>query len=109
MATGDAKLQGWFTGRLPDDWFTGSPEVTYDRDEILVLGTLAEPDARPRRPTPRNAGPRLGARVEQFREDTRQQRMRIADEAEQRFGRKVAWGVELRRRSKRSSPTSACP
>ena len=92
MATGDAKLQGWFTGRLPDAWFTGSPEVTYDRDEILVLGTLAEPkqakeaDAEERRAA-------LGARLQGFREDTRQQRMRIADEAEQRFGRKVAWGA----------------
>ncbi len=41
----DSKLQGWFAGRLPDGWFVGVPDVTYDRDEILVWGTLAEPDA----------------------------------------------------------------
>ena len=35
---------GWFAGRLPDGWFLGAPDVTYDRDEILVLGALAEPD-----------------------------------------------------------------
>src|SRR5581483_12469021 len=33
------------------------------------------------------------ARIQGHREDTRQHRMRIADEAEARFGRKVAWGA----------------
>jgi hypothetical protein len=33
------------------------------------------------------------ARIQGFREDTRQHRMRIADEAQHRFGRKVAWGA----------------
>ena len=39
------------------------------------------------------APPPCAARIEGFREDTREARMRIADEAEQRFGRKVAWGA----------------
>ena len=38
------KLQGWFAGALPDDWFTGGPEVTVDNDEVLVIGHLPEPD-----------------------------------------------------------------
>jgi len=33
------------------------------------------------------------ARIQGFREDTRALRMRIADEAEARFARKVAWGA----------------
>jgi hypothetical protein len=33
------------------------------------------------------------ARIQRFREDTREQRMRIADEAENNTGRKVAWGA----------------
>ena len=37
-------LTGWFAGRLPDEWFTKAPEVTTDREEILVVGRLAEPD-----------------------------------------------------------------
>src|SRR3954471_16296962 len=37
-------LEGWFVGRLPGEWFTGAPEVTFDRDEILVVGTLSDPD-----------------------------------------------------------------
>ena len=36
-------LAAWFAGRLPDDWFTAAPEVTADREEVLVVGTLAEP------------------------------------------------------------------
>src|SRR4029450_2061584 len=85
-------LEGWFTGRLPSDWFTGPIEVTFDRDEILGVGTLAEPEL------PQDAGPEtraasVEARISGFREDTRAQRMRIADEAERRFGRKISWGA----------------
>ncbi|HYQ33931.1 MAG TPA: hypothetical protein VEQ83_12010, partial [Lapillicoccus sp.] len=28
----------WLTGRLPDGWFTGPPEISIDRDEIVVVG-----------------------------------------------------------------------
>jgi hypothetical protein len=37
-------LEGWFAGRLPDEWFSGPASVTADREEILVVGTLAEPE-----------------------------------------------------------------
>jgi hypothetical protein len=87
-----AKLQGWFAGRLPDAWFTSAPEVVYDRDEILVCGTLAEPDAGAGADDATKTAARL-ARIQGFREDTRPSRMRIADEAEARFGRKVAWAA----------------
>src|ERR1039458_5775198 len=36
-------LRGWFTGRLPGDWYTAPPEVTIDREEITVLGALTDP------------------------------------------------------------------
>ena len=39
----EQKLRGWFTGRLPQDWFTGPVEVAVDREEITVVGTLALP------------------------------------------------------------------
>ena len=85
-------LEGWFAGRLPAEWFVGPIDVSFDRDEILVVGTLAEPEL------PQDAGPETRtaaaeARISGFREDTRTQRMRIADEAERRFGRKVSWGA----------------
>jgi hypothetical protein len=86
------QLQGWFAGRVPDGWFTGPPEVDVDRDEILVVGTIGEPDLGAEADDAARQAARR-ARIEGYREDTRQQRMRIADEAEARFGRKVAWGA----------------
>jgi hypothetical protein len=86
------ELSGWFAGRIPAGWFQGPPKVTADREEIYVEGTLSEPDL------PADAGPEareaaLAARISGFREDTRGRRMRIADEAQRRFGRKVSWGA----------------
>src|SRR4051812_23116887 len=75
-------VAGWFRGRCPDEWFTEPPEVTVDREEVLVVGRVPVPDA----------AAALG-RAKRFREDTRDARMRIAEEAEERFGRKVSWGV----------------
>ena len=85
------KLQGWFAGRLPDGWFAGPPEVSHDRDEIVVIGTLPPPDTGSA--DDETVATALRARIQGFREDTRALRMRIADEAEARFGRKVAWGA----------------
>jgi hypothetical protein len=73
---------GWFAGRCPDDWFTEAPEVTVDREEVLVVGRVPAPDP----------GAELG-RAKRFREETRDARMCIAEEAEAQFGRKVSWGV----------------
>jgi hypothetical protein len=83
---------GWFAGRIPDEWFTEAPEVTYDRDEILVVGSLALPAVAQDADAEIRAAA-IKSRIEVFREDTRKQRMAIADAAEERFGRKVAWGV----------------
>jgi len=85
-------LEGWFAGRLPDDWFVAAPEVSADRDEILVVGAVAEPDY-PQGADDAGIAAARRARILRFREDTREQRMRIADEAEARTGRKVAWGA----------------
>jgi hypothetical protein len=85
-------LAGWFAGRLPDDWFTEPPEVTTDRDEILVVGRVGEPNYPNDADDTARAASRQ-ARIQRFREETREQRMKIADEAEQRTGRKVAWGA----------------
>lgn len=87
-----ATLEGWFAGRVPAEWFGGAPTVETDRDEILVVGVLAEPELAAEADDAARAAAHA-ARIEGFREDTRIQRMRIADEAERRFGRKVAWGA----------------
>jgi hypothetical protein len=80
----------WLTGRLPDDWFTGAPTVTVDREEIVVTGELAAPEADE---TNREAA--AVGRIGRFREDTRGTRMQIADEAEARYGRKLSWGASI--------------
>lgn len=85
-------VRGWFTGRLPSDWFVASPEITVDREEITVIGELAAPAVG----ETASEGERKAAwagRIKAFREHTRDLRMEIADEAEHRFGRKVAWGA----------------
>jgi len=82
------EVAGWFAGRLPDEWFTGPVDLTIDRDEITVVGTLAEPDAGEGDAAAARAG-----RISRFREDTREQRMAIADAAQERYGRSVAWGA----------------
>ena len=88
----DTELQGWFAGRLPDGWFTGPPEVTADGDEILVTGTLPDVEVAAGSDEQGKAAAR-NARIDRFREETREARMKIAAEAERRFGRKVAWGA----------------
>jgi len=90
----DEELGGWFAGRIPDGWFTGAPEVTMDRDEILIVGTLPDVSAGDEASDEATAAARRG-RVTQFREDTREARVRIAREAEHRFGRKVSWGAQI--------------
>jgi hypothetical protein len=78
---------------LPQGWFTGAPDVEADRDEIYVIGTL--PDVELADASPEAAEQAREGRIERFREETRSERMRIADEAEARFGRKVAWGARI--------------
>jgi hypothetical protein len=86
------KLRGWFAGRLPGDWFVGAPEIRIDREEITVTGVLADPETAPDSPDAERAAAAEG-RTRRFREETRQQRMEIAREAEHSFGRKISWGA----------------
>jgi hypothetical protein len=83
-----SEVAGWFAGRLPDGWFTGPVDLTIDRDEITVVGTLAEPESGEGDQAAARAG-----RIARFREETRQERMAIADAAQERYGRSVAWGA----------------
>jgi hypothetical protein len=94
------EIAGWFAGRLPDEWFTGPAEVVVDREEITVIGTLPAPEtpateSGAEEPDPNEEAGRAAAegRAKRFREQTREQRIEIAREAERRFRRKVSWGV----------------
>ncbi len=83
----------WFAGRLPDSWFTESPIVVVDREEITVVGTLPPLEGEFADDAARAAAE--SGRISRFREDTREERIEIARQAEHRYGRKVAWGAKL--------------
>src|SRR5205823_9248604 len=83
----------WFAGRLPDEWFTSAPELAVDREEILVVGELP-PLAEDYDDDAARAAAESG-RISRFREDTRDQRIEIARQAEHRYQRKVAWGAKI--------------
>jgi len=90
-----SEITTWIENRLPETWFEGAPDVTVDREEILVVGHLpaVEPSSSEEGEGSAHRGIAEEARITRFREETRRQRMQIADEMEHRFGRKVSWGA----------------
>src|ERR1700712_1477747 len=58
----------WFTGRLPSDWFLGEPEISVDREEIIVTGQL--PPVKDEKAVDQ-AGAAAAGRISRFREETR--------------------------------------
>ena len=86
------EISGWFESRLPKEWSGGPVEVSADSEEILVVVSLPEVElAAGTSPEARAAA--RNARIDRFREETREERVRTAREAERRFRRKVAWGA----------------
>lgn len=88
------EITGWFAGRIPQGWFSGTPQVRADREEIWVIGTLPDVQLGSDASKESSAAARAG-RIKQFREETREQRMAIAREAQRRYERTVSWGVKL--------------
>ena len=93
-------ISAWLSGRLPDEWFVEAPEVSVDKDEIVIVGRIPAPDTAPdatpadeigETETETRAAER--GRIQRWREETRAARIRIAQEAERQFDRKVAWGA----------------
>ncbi len=84
-----SEIKGWVTGRVPADWYEEAPEVLVDRDEIVVIGRIKDIE--------NTDGVDLVAaragRVKQHREDTRETRIRIAQEAQKKFERTLSWGA----------------
>ena len=79
--------QKWFAGRLPDGWFD-DVDVTVDREEITVIGTLTGVDAG-------TDAAEAEGRISRFRAETREQRIAIAQEAQGRYQRTVSWGARV--------------
>lgn len=86
------RLRGWFTGRIPSEWLDGTLEMKLDREEITVILPIAVPQTADGA-SEAEKGAAWEGRGRRFREETRQQRIEIAHEAEHTFGRKVSWGV----------------
>jgi hypothetical protein len=85
-------IRGWFAGRLPIDWFVAPLEITVDREEVTIVGTLAAPEL-PETASDAERAAAAAGRIKAFREDTRGHRIEIAAEAEHLLRRKVAWGA----------------
>lgn len=83
------EIKGWLSGRMPDEWGASVADLKLDDHEVLVTVRLkdvegVEGDLE---------SARLG-RIQQFREETRDARMRIAEEARRKFQRVLSWGAE---------------
>src|SRR5947199_3102698 len=95
MAT-EPEIAAWFATKVPAGWFHAPTEVVVDGDEVLVSGRLPEGPGSPEE------------RIARFREESREERMRIAEEGERRFRRKVSWGASAGDQ-KRSFTTLSMP
>ncbi|MGC9666787.1 hypothetical protein ACNTMW_09550 [Planosporangium sp. 12N6] len=82
----------WISGAVPDGWFTEVPEITIDRDEIVIVGRLPEPTLAEGATDADRATAEQG-RIASFRESTRDRRIAIARQLEHRYRRKVGWGA----------------
>ncbi|MEO8851002.1 MAG: hypothetical protein ABI360_04655 [Allobranchiibius sp.] len=85
---------GWFAGRLPGGLYTGAPSVTVDREEIVVIGDIEAPELSA------DSGDAvieaaIAGRLTRFREETRDIRMALAQEAQTKYKRSVAWGARI--------------
>ena len=92
-ASPEDKLRMWFASRMPGDWFASEPDITFDREEISIIGVLPLPPEAASDFSDAERAVAAASHSRRFREETRQQRIEIAREAEHRFGRKVSWGV----------------
>lgn len=110
----EVRITAWFGERLPAAWTTPTPaRITVDREEIHVILTLDAPadegdtsgddisdaDTPGERVASSEVEVRrreaIAGRIAGFRDRTKDERIGIAREAEHRFGRKVAWGVQV--------------
>ena len=84
----------WFAGRLREGLYVSTPSVSVDREEIIVIGEITAPDL-PADPDEASTEAAVAGRITRFREETREQRIALATEAQARYGRTVAWGARI--------------
>lgn len=86
------RIAGWFSGRVPAQW--QPVDVTVDKEEITIVLTTPDVELADDATDAVRAEARAG-RASAFREETREQRMEIAREAQHRYERKVSWGLSI--------------
>ncbi len=83
------EIKGWLTGRIPAEWGATVADVQIDPQEILVSVKLKDVEGVEGDLEAARTG-----RIQQFRESTRDPRIRISQEAQRKFGRVVSWGAQ---------------
>lgn len=84
--------QAWVAGRLPDDWFVEPPTVSVDREEVIIVGRIAAPEPSDDASDSDRIAAEQG-RIARFREQTRDERIGIAQQLERRYQRSASWGA----------------
>lgn len=93
--TANSTIEAWLIGRIPSDWSAAAPpSIVIDREEITVTITVDAPSLAADA-SDADRAEAVAGRITGYREDTRDQRMGIARDAEHRFERKVAWAVTV--------------
>lgn len=87
MTSDRTEVQGWLSGRIPAEWGTVS-ELRMDQHEILVTVRIPEPQGEG------DADAARAGRIQRFRESTRDERMLIAQEAQQKYGKALSWSAQ---------------
>ena len=98
MTNTDSTIDAWLRGRLPDAWTAEPAHIEIDRDEITIMLVVTPPELDDGA-TDADRAEALAGRATGFREETREARIQIAREAEHRYERKIAWGVNVGDRS----------
>ncbi len=100
MPVDTTEIKAWFKKRLPEDWyalvegFDSEIELLVDRDEIVVIGPIADAETAEGADEDAVESARRGV-VKEWREQTREKRIEIAADAQERFGRHVSWGASV--------------
>jgi hypothetical protein len=105
-AASTSEITGWVSGALPPHLYRAVPTIDVDGDEILVVGDVGAPEVPEGLDAPGTAAAE-GARISRFREETRDQRIAVARQAEARYGRPISWGASSGATSERFTTVRA--
>lgn len=86
------EIGAWFAQRVPAAWFTTPAAIRSGMDAIEVVGELPAVELPAGADDAVRAAAAAG-RIARFREDTRAERMAIAEAAQAEFGLPVTWGA----------------